>query len=114
MKYLIALCLLAWPLAASAQTSSAPPPRSIQDCEGIKVDMAYNQCLAAFGPAAHTRPGKVEAGQDPEVATPANPRRYGRLAKRKGRGLSRGRKRASFAVKSSRRSGKRSGHRRRR
>jgi hypothetical protein len=110
MKYLIALCLFAWPFTASAQ---APTPRSIQDCEGIKVDMAYNQCLAAFGPAAHTRPGKLEAGQDPEVATPVNTRRYGRLAKRKGRGFSRSRKRASFTMRSSRRAGKRSGRRRR-
>ena len=113
MKYLIALLLSAWPLAVSAQTPSAPAPRSIQDCEAIKVDMAYNQCLAAFGPAAHTRPGKLEAGQDPEVATPVNTRGYGRLAKRKGRGISKGRKRASIGMKSSRRYGKRSARRRR-
>ena len=112
MKYLIALCLLAFPVTAAAETA-APEPRSVQDCERIKVDLAYNQCLAKFGPAARTRPGTVAPGQDPEVATPANPRRFGRLAKRKGRVLSRGRQRVSVAMKSSRRHGRRAGRRRR-
>lgn len=123
MRYWVALCLLMSPLAAAAQ-GAAPAPKSIQDCERIKVDLAYNQCLASFGPAAHTRPGVVAPGQDPEVATPANPRRFGRLAKRKGRVAARGRqkaafavkggrKKASFAVKGGRKQGRRSGRKRR-
>lgn len=107
--------LIAWPLAASAETLTGA--RSIQDCERIKVDLVYNQCLAKFGPAANIRPGVVAPGQDPEVATPANPRRFGRLAKRKGGAISRerkkaalavrsGRKKASFAVKAGRKQGK--------
>lgn len=111
MRYVFAFCLVVLPLAASAQTG----PKSIQDCEGIKSDLAYNQCLANFGPAAHSRPGVVAPGQDPEVATPANPRRVSRHASRRGRHAFRGRKRASFSVGSSRRHGRRgrSGRRRR-
>ena len=41
-----ALCLV--PCAALAQGT----PRSIGDCERLKNDLAYNQCLAMFGPAA--------------------------------------------------------------
>lgn len=33
---------------------AAAAPRSIDDCEAIKQADAYNQCLASFGPAAHT------------------------------------------------------------
>lgn len=40
------LCLV--PFAALAQGT----PRSIGECERLKNDLAYNQCLAMFGPAA--------------------------------------------------------------
>ena len=41
------------PGAALAQGA----PRSVGDCERIKGDLAYNQCLSLFGPAAHVRDG---------------------------------------------------------
>jgi hypothetical protein len=84
MKYLVALLLLAWPLAAAAE------PRSIDDCEKIKGDLAYNQCLASFGPPARSGAARSSAGeidardQEPEPQHGAAPRRgrvsYGRQA----------------------------------
>ncbi|MCJ2053145.1 hypothetical protein [Methylobacterium sp. J-070] len=47
LTLLPALVLLA-PLPALAQGT----PRSIGECERLKNDLAYNQCLAMFGPAA--------------------------------------------------------------
>ncbi|MGO9674008.1 MAG: hypothetical protein ACLPSF_07540 [Methylocella sp.] len=41
---------LAFALAAPA----AAAPNSINDCEKIEAADAYNQCLALFGPVAHT------------------------------------------------------------
>jgi hypothetical protein len=80
MKYLVALLLLAWPLAAAAQ------PRSISDCEKVTGDLAYNQCLASFGPtarsgAARSSAGEVDAG---DQAPAQEPQRGG--AMRRGRG----------------------------
>jgi hypothetical protein len=49
-----------WKLAVFAlayallSISAAAAPRSIDDCETIKQADAYNNCLATFGPAAHT------------------------------------------------------------
>ncbi|GJD35298.1 hypothetical protein [Methylobacterium aerolatum] len=40
------VCLI--PVGALAQGT----PRSIGECERLKNDLAYNQCLAMFGPAA--------------------------------------------------------------
>ena len=40
--------MLALTLPAFAQVT----PRSIGDCERLKSDLAYNQCLAMFGPEA--------------------------------------------------------------
>lgn len=40
------LCVV--PFGALAQGT----PRSIGECERLKNDLAYNQCLAMFGPAA--------------------------------------------------------------
>ena len=57
MKYLIALLLLTWPLAVAAQ------PRSIADCERVKGDLAYNQCLASFGPPARSGATRSTAGE---------------------------------------------------
>jgi hypothetical protein len=45
---LAALFALLAPLPALAQGT----PRSIGECERLKNDLAYNQCLAMFGPAA--------------------------------------------------------------
>jgi hypothetical protein len=84
MKYLVPLLFLAWPLAVAAE------PRSIDDCEKIKGDLAYNQCLASFGPparsgVAHSSAGEVDArDQEPEPQHGASPQRgrvsYGRQA----------------------------------
>lgn len=96
MKRLIAVCLIALPFGAAAEATL----QSIQDCERVKNDLAYNQCLASFGPQARSRPAVVGPGENPELATPANPRRYGGHAGRRGRHVSRGRHKASFAVAS--------------
>lgn len=48
MRILLALFILACPTLALAQAGAAP--RSIADCEKVKGDLAYNQCLASFGP----------------------------------------------------------------
>ncbi len=75
---LAALILLALPVAASAQ-----PARSIADCERIKNDLAYNQCLASFGPpaqagAARSKGGETDAGDqaaEPEPQSSGSSRR---------------------------------------
>src|SRR4051794_16922406 len=93
MKYLVALALfLSLPLAAAAQ----PAPSSIADCERIKGDLAYNQCLAMFGPKVGER---RSSGVAPPVEEdePAAQRggRGSRYAERRG---PRGRMSASFEV----------------
>ncbi|SFL29618.1 hypothetical protein [Methylorubrum salsuginis] len=45
---LSAACLLALVGPAAAQGA----PRSMAECERLKNDLAYNQCLAMFGPPA--------------------------------------------------------------
>ena len=62
-----AACLLAQPLAAHAA------PRTIDDCEKIQAADAYNQCLASFGPVAHTHAVSVQDNAEPEPdAAPAS------------------------------------------
>jgi hypothetical protein len=79
-------------MAASAQSS---PPASVADCERLKNDLAYNQCLASFGPKLGERPAR-EVDEDLPAAVQGSERR-GRKA---GRG---GREAASFEVMSGRR-----------
>ncbi|KMO44313.1 hypothetical protein VQ03_03365 [Methylobacterium tarhaniae] len=50
MRHALALFLFLGPLAGAALAQGAP--RSVGDCERIKGDLAYNQCLSLFGPAA--------------------------------------------------------------
>ncbi|AWN54172.1 hypothetical protein [Methylobacterium sp. 17Sr1-1] len=50
MRHALALILLLGPLAGAALAQGAP--RSVGECERIKGDLAYNQCLSLFGPAA--------------------------------------------------------------
>ncbi len=48
-------------------------PRSIGECERLKNDLAYNQCLAMFGPAAKNVAGgfaSSEANAAPQASTP--------------------------------------------
>jgi hypothetical protein len=82
------LCLV--PFAALAQVT----PRSIGECERLKNDLAYNQCLAMFGPAAKNvaagyasadaaaapaLPDVAPASAQPEAeASPRRGRRYRR------------------------------------
>src|SRR3954471_4747790 len=41
-------------LAALSGTAHAQSPRSVANCERVKGDLAYNQCLASFGPPARS------------------------------------------------------------
>lgn len=47
--------LLAAGLAFALAAPAGAAPNSINDCEKIEAADAYNQCLAMFGPVAHTR-----------------------------------------------------------
>lgn len=107
----LAALLVAGATPAFAETSAAPTavaqlrPRSMNDCEQVKGDLPYNQCLAMFGPAAHTKGGSGDGGasagpsaaaaaaaaEEPE-ARPARGRR-GRVHARRG-----GRQSATFSV----------------
>ncbi|GJD48802.1 hypothetical protein OPKNFCMD_1528 [Methylobacterium crusticola] len=116
MRHAFALLLLMAPFAGAALAQSAP--RSVGDCERIKGDLAYNQCLSLFGPAAPTKAGAAPALSTPvrlpepvasQEAEPA-PRYRGRRSY--GRRLRRGRQSATFAVISG--SGSRYHRRRRR
>jgi hypothetical protein len=46
-------------LGLLAATGARAAPSAIDDCEKIKEPMAYNECLASFGPAV----GHVGSGQ---------------------------------------------------
>ena len=105
MKYLVALVFLAWPLAAGAQ------PRSMADCEKVKGDLAYNQCLASFGPPARSGGGGGGAGakggagavEIPEETQPqrGGATRRGRYDRRQAESFGRrrgGRQSASFDI----------------
>lgn len=100
---LLPLLALAGPAAAQGT------PRSIGECERLKNDLAYNQCLAMFGPAAKNIAGGdsassapapsyseeaiaaagIPSADEPELAEPARRGRYGRRG---------GRQSMSFAV----------------
>lgn len=50
---LLAGCLTALPMSATASPrgkATTAAPRSIDDCERYKEALAYNACLASFGP----------------------------------------------------------------
>jgi hypothetical protein len=60
---LLGLAILsALPLLAVRPAQAQGAPRSVSDCERLKNDLAYNQCLALFGPAARNVAGGVSAG----------------------------------------------------
>ncbi|WP_244528778.1 hypothetical protein [Methylobacterium gossipiicola] len=54
---LVLLAIVA-PCLAAAQGA----PRSVGECERLKNDLAYNQCLAMFGPAAKNVAGGFAQG----------------------------------------------------
>ncbi len=91
MKHLFACFLLLCPVAAAAQSSA---PASVADCEGLKNDLAYNQCLASFGPKRGERPAREMDDDQPAIVQGSEPR-----VRRAGRG---GRQAASFEVVSGR------------
>ncbi len=53
MKFLHKIVALGLLAATGAQAA----PKNIDDCEKIKEPMAYNECLASFGPAAGSHGG---------------------------------------------------------
>ena len=97
VAFLLPLGLLVGPFAGVAHAQAAP--RSINDCERIKGDLAYNQCLAMFGPRANTRGASAESlpAPGPQAAareTVQEPRVKGR----RGRYTRGGSSRATFTV----------------
>lgn len=92
MKPLICLLFLLAPTLALAQEQA----RSISDCEKIKADLAYNNCLASFGPKMGERRSRAAApaDADEEPAVQQSSRRSS--SSRRGR---RGRVSASFSVR---------------
>ncbi|ACL60693.1 hypothetical protein [Methylobacterium nodulans] len=106
MRHAFVMLFLLGPLAGTALAQGAP--RSVADCERIRGDLAYNQCLSLFGPAAPTK-GAIAAPAATEVRLPpataaaeeAEPAPTYRGRRRYGRRIHRGRQSASFAVVSS-------------
>lgn len=102
MRHALAFLLFLGPLAGAALAQGAP--RSVGDCERIKGDLAYNQCLSLFGPAAKSIAAAVAPAiaaiprlpEPPALGEAAEPAPRGR------RGWSRrlrgGRQSATFAV----------------
>ncbi|WP_336486925.1 hypothetical protein [Methylobacterium nigriterrae] len=54
------LCLILGAPVFGTPASAQGAPRSIGECERLKNDLAYNQCLSMFGPAAKN----IAAGGD--------------------------------------------------
>ncbi len=91
------LCLV--PFAALAQGT----PRSIGECERLKNDLAYNQCLAMFGPAAKNVAAgyaSADAAAAPALqeASPAEAQAEVDAAPRRGRRSYRGRHGRQYAM----------------
>ncbi|HEX8417732.1 MAG TPA: hypothetical protein VF641_09015 [Methylobacterium sp.] len=97
-------------------------PRSASECERLKNDLAFNQCLAMFGPSAKGIVGESKAGAGAVAAVPSGPAAAipiteepildtGRRGRR-GRYTRGGRQSMSFAVRGETRSHRR--YRRRR
>jgi hypothetical protein len=62
MRYVWPVLVLLYVVPAAAQP--ARTPRSVADCEAIKSDLAYNACLASFGPKAGEASVRGSAGYD--------------------------------------------------
>jgi hypothetical protein len=76
-----AILLLAMTLAASGVGAA---PRSISDCEKIEAPLAYNACLADFGPARGRHTGARAYGAASEGGQGL--RRHGRSLLERGAG----------------------------
>jgi hypothetical protein len=89
VKIYLAVALIALSTAAVAVPALAQgKPRTIEDCERIDEPLAYNACLASFGPKRGEPATSVEEAE-PAEAEPAKPT-PGRQ-----RGATRGRQRAA-------------------
>ena len=63
LSLLLGLAILSVPQALPGGSALAQStPRSVSDCERLKNDLAYNQCLAMFGPAAKNVAGGFASG----------------------------------------------------
>lgn len=67
LQLLATLIVLLAPVPALAQGT----PRSIGECERLKNDLAYNQCLAMFGPAAKNVAGGFASADTAATPTAA-------------------------------------------
>lgn len=91
-RFVIAALMVCLPALAVAA------PKSIDDCEAIQSALAYNQCLASFGPRVGERTVRqVEPAQESAI----EPRRRGRKAASQRAG--KGRRSMSFDTVSPRR-----------
>ena len=66
MKHLLICLSLLCPFAAAAQ------PSSMAECERIKNDLAYNECLASFGPKRGEQPARAATDDDEGAAARAS------------------------------------------
>jgi hypothetical protein len=58
MAQILKCSLFLFPLMIAAFPALAAQPASIEDCESIANSLAYNQCLASFGPKQGERKGE--------------------------------------------------------
>lgn len=77
VRHLLISALLLGSSAAAAQ------PASPSDCEGIRNDLAYNRCLASFGPKRGERTAR-ETADEPD-APAAHSARGAPVLRRNGR-----------------------------
>ncbi len=82
MRFLATCLLLVCPLAAAAQPTA---PASLSECERIKNDLAYNQCLASFGPKRGERPAREAADEESDGPVAGTPGRRAPVVRRGGR-----------------------------
>ena len=54
--------LVLFAILAPSLAAAQGAPRSVGECERLKNDLAYNQCLAMFGPAAKNVAGGFAQG----------------------------------------------------
>lgn len=71
MRFLREIAVVGALLAAA---SAEAAPKNIDDCEKIKEPMAYNECLASFGPTV----GHLGGGQSYAPASGGEPRAAGK------------------------------------
>ncbi len=92
MRLPTAILLALFPFAAFAQTA----PQSVSDCERIQNALAYNECLASFGPRVGERRPRIAAGGGEYQGRATRRRGRGGRAMVRGRG---GRQSAVFEIR---------------